>query len=334
MATRLGRKHTEEWKRRISESRKGKPVKNKYTDYYSDWINKYQQGVECRDIAVEYGCSPTTVSRVIRTRNIKRHIVKQSVNYETFSNLYSDGISAPEIASKFGCSDYCVYRALGLSGLERRDNSHARRKYSLDESFFDVINTIPKAYWLGFISADGCISSNANRLIIDLSAKDSNTIYQFLSDLKSDISPNFYKGGMGKTRNAVRISINNKNLINTLKLHGITPRKSLTLNFCENVPGSLRNGYIRGYFDGDGSLYFDKAKKPYFALVGTTMFLKSVQDTMVDELGLNRTKIRSKGKINELRYIGKNNVLKVRDWLYQGGRPWMQRKKDRFDSIG
>lgn len=159
-------------------------------------------------------------------------------------------------------------------------------------------------------------------------------VYKFISDLKSDLLPDFYMGGHGKAQNMVRISINNRHLINSLKSCGLTPRKSLTLEFSESVPRQLQNSYIRGYFDGDGSIYFDTSGKPYFALVGTATFLKRVQDIMVKEIGLNYTKIRSKGKISELRYIGKNNAIKVRDWLYSGGQTWMQRKKDRFDSIG
>lgn len=31
------------------------------------------------------------------------------------------------------------------------------RKYSVNEIFFEVINTEEKAYWLGFIFADGCV---------------------------------------------------------------------------------------------------------------------------------------------------------------------------------
>ena len=36
------------------------------------------------------------------------------------------------------------------------------RKYNVNHDFFESINTEERAYWLGFISADGCISERYN----------------------------------------------------------------------------------------------------------------------------------------------------------------------------
>jgi hypothetical protein len=251
------------------------------------------------------------------------------------AELYKNGVDAPEIARQYDVTTPAVYYALDRMRVKRRDDSHAHQRYTLNENFFDVIDNEKKAYWLGFISADGCINSGKkNRLAIRLSAKDSIILNGFLEDVESNKSIYYSMGGKSKNLNFARVVIDNLTLISSLKRLGITPQKSLTLEFCKQVPRRLINSYIRGYFDGDGSIYFDKSGKPTFALVGTVPFLNDVMSVLVSDLGLNPIKIRSKGKISELRYSGRNNALRIRNWLYDGNAPWLQRKKDRFDSIG
>lgn len=335
-AHRLGKKHSPDTIEKIRAAGIGRPHKNKYTEHYADWIRLYKSGMKAREIASQYGCSVSNVAFILSSRGVPTHNKKHSKYYSMWAELYASGKSAPCIASEFNCNVADVLYGVQKMNVKTRDMSHAHREYELDETFFDVIDTINKAYWLGFISADGTISSrpDQNQLTIALSARDADRIYEFLLDIKSNITPSFYNANGGKCANIVRINVANQSFVNALKGHKVTPRKSLTLEFCNDVPPNLLHSYIRGYFDGDGSIYFDKNKKPYFAIVGTVPFLKRVQSILISELKLNETKIRSKGKISELRYSGTRNVLKIKNWLYQDDGPKMQRKKDRFESIG
>lgn len=331
---RLNKKMSPDAKRRISIANSGKKRESKFSSYYTEWAKLYEEGIECDEIASRFGCSRATVYNILQSMDITKHKNSISGYHSDFVKLYNSGMSTPDIAKLFACSNVGVLYGLKKSGISPRDASHAHRKYSLDEEFFDTIDTDHKAYWLGFISADGCISSSSNRLIIGISARDSDRLYEFLRDIKSDAEPRFYKGGFNKACDMVQVNVNNKRLVGDLKKHAVAPAKSLIMCFCDDVPDHLLNSYILGYFDGDGSIYFDKSGKPYFAMVGTSQFLERVQNILINKLNLNKTKLRSKGKISELRYIGKNNVIKIRNWLYDNNGPRMQRKKDRFDSIG
>lgn len=73
--------------------------------------------------------------------------------------------------------------------------------------------------------------------------------------------------------------ITNKHLWEILNSYGCTPRKSLTLQFPEkevfNSPNLVRH-FIRGYWDGDGCISYDKRKDsvvPRLSAVGTKQFL-------------------------------------------------------------
>lgn len=151
----------------------------------------------------------------------------------------------------------------------------------LDESVFDVIDSEEKAYWLGFIFADGTISS---------SPLDNNqtTQYQFELSLKlSDINhlekaKKFfgYKRKLYTDSYRCRLEFNNKHLWNILNSYGCTPRKSLTLKFPDKTifkESSLIRHFIRGYWDGDGCLTYKRIGYPTISVLGTEHFLTNIQ---------------------------------------------------------
>ena len=56
--------------------------------------------------------------------------------------------------------------------MKRYNFDITRRKYQVNEFFFDEIDSEEKAYWLGFIYADGYVNTNGNKFGINLSLKD------------------------------------------------------------------------------------------------------------------------------------------------------------------
>src|SRR3989338_7583602 len=68
-------------------------------------------------------------------------------------------------------------------------------------------------------------------------------------------------------------------LTSDLKNLGILPRKSLTIDF-PNVPEVFTADFIRGVFDGDGSVYFEKRSRRYPV---RTSFVSSSQE-FIEEL--------------------------------------------------
>jgi hypothetical protein len=73
---------------------------------------------------------------------------------------YLAGATAEEAAAQFGYSYMACIFGLKQRGITPRGRSEAHRRYAVDEAFFDVINTEEKAYWLGFLTADGTIREN------------------------------------------------------------------------------------------------------------------------------------------------------------------------------
>jgi hypothetical protein len=140
------------------------------------------------------------------------------------------------------------------------------RRYSLDESYFDNIDTLEQAYWLGFIAADGSIVDNERNhaLEITLQADDRNHLLKFADCIGSN-SP-----VTRDSHNGERIRIHSKYLIKSLADLGICSAKSLVVKPWDG-PAYLMPAYWRGLFDGDGCIHVRSSKRVYWSidLVGT-----------------------------------------------------------------
>ena len=156
-----------------------------------------------------------------------------------------------------------------------------------DETIFDSIDTEEKAYWLGFIFADGYISSSPLE-------ENTYTQYEFECSLQKDDYEHLEKmKKFFKLRNNIsiddyrcRLQVSSKHLWNVLNNYGCTPRKSLTLKFPdENIfkdtpkysKKTLLIHFIRGYWDGDGCLTYKRPGYPTITCISTESFLMGVQ---------------------------------------------------------
>lgn len=132
---------------------------------------------------------------------------------------------------------------------------HRRRKrgsYTLDEGYFDLVESEDQAYWLGFITADGgvTVSRKSYTLKLDLSARDADHVHLFSRALSSNRPVRY------RTRRGHHFAVaqaDSWHLIESLDRLGVTPRKSATAAPWAG-PSHLMPHYWRGLFDGDGSI--------------------------------------------------------------------------------
>lgn len=158
-----------------------------------------------------------------------------------------------------------------------------------NENIFDSIDTEEKAYWLGFIYADGTISSHKegekpkNTLEVSLKGDDIEHLRKFSIFLNSKKEIKLSKSKCAnKEYIRCRFSVSNKHLWETLNSYGCTPKKSLILTFPnENIfkDKSLIRHFIRGYFDGDGCISRNICTyivSPKVSIIGTKSFLENI----------------------------------------------------------
>ena len=147
---------------------------------------------------------------------------------------------------------------------------------AFDENVFDVIDTEEKAYWLGFLYADGHVGYKHNNIELGIDKRDYDHLvkFRYFLKLKSDKSITF-------SENICRVRVSSPNMHQKLIEKGCTPRKTLTLKFptIDIVPDRLIRHFLRGYVDGDGSLGLYHSKKgtddSCLHICGTPEFLTS-----------------------------------------------------------
>lgn len=213
------------------------------------------------------------------------------------------------------------------------------QKHKHNQDFFETIDTEEKSYWLGFLAADGCLSSreNGNRTVnLTQGKKDVSHLLRFKTILNA--TQKLYER-TNKTYGSVtfRLSISSQKMFSDLVDKGLTPRKSLTLKPPKNVPQELIRHWIRGYFDGDGSIhiYFDKRFKHRnnpLKFRGSFAGTQEVLTFIKEKINISGS-VRKPKNVNifYLRFSGKYQIEKVYHYLYNESTLFLNRKKNIFD---
>jgi len=204
--------------------------------------------------------------------------------YQEAERLYVDEkLSYTKIGQILGVGRKTVSHYLRKGGHESNlkfypNVDHSKyRKYQIDESVFETIDTEEKAYWLGMLYADGNVSDRSNDIEVTLQAEDYNHLLKLRDFFKTD-KPVYKKDKKkyDKTYEGYRLIICSKKIKQDLIRLGCLPRKSHILQFptTEQVPEHLMSHFVRGYFDGDGCITFaNKGVTLVIELLGTEDFL-------------------------------------------------------------
>lgn len=254
---------------------------------------------------------------------------------------YNLGKNLIQVGKIFNLKNHIIKRILKENGIKIRT-----KKYDVDENFFEKIDTEEKSYWLGFLYADGYIRKRNNKygnLHLKLSSKDYVHVELFKKSLKStNIIKNLnefylYKGEMKSSPSTI-IRINSTKLVDDLINQGCIQNKTKLMNFPNRIPDKLIRHFIRGYFDGDGSIHFSKLKRFIFYICSSSMnFLKEIEKIFTS-IGVTKTNFR---KANDGRNLYILTVYRINDlkriysYFYNdtSNKFYLNRKKEIFNNI-
>lgn len=251
------------------------------------------------------------------------------------ASLHAEGKSLREIERLTGIPRKRVSYELKQAGVEIKPRSKGTtgiRNYPMWEEAFEMIDTEEKAYWLGFLMADGDVNDRTYSIELSLQIRDIGHIEKMKAFLRTGV-PVKERLIAGKHK-AGRIQVCSKKLVQDLMRYGCVPRKSLKLEFPE-LPAELIPHFMRGYMDGDGTLYKRPDGQVEFSVLGTEAFLQRYQQELM-KLGLNETQITctgQEGKAFQLRYNGNRNVAVIVDYLYRDATIWLERKRDKIAHV-
>lgn len=282
----------------------------------------------------KYGHDVRTIKKILINANCYVTPYKKNISKKEIVNMikdYNNRIPICKISSKYSINRKRIVKLL----KENNVIDHQNHKFDFDRRFFENIDTEKKAYWLGFIYADGSVYKSkdniSHHLVIKLSSKDINHLYKFKNDFNLPHDVKLRKeNGFGGGFESARIRIVSKELVNDLIKHGCIPNKTLLLQF-PNINENLYNHFIRGYFDGDGSIsLIQKTQQKQITILGNYDFLCKIQEILTKNCNINKTKIAKKNKIYYLIYGGNNNAKKIENFLYANQTTCLDRKRETF----
>lgn len=207
-----------------------------------------------------------------------------------------------------------------------------------DEFFFDKIDTEEKAYWLGFIYADGYLN-NRNCVGIELDVKDKDHLEKFKKALQAELNVKIYhKNSTYGPQTNCRFIVHSKHMSSILLGYYKNIHKTFEGEF-PKIDKKLERHLVRGFFDGDGCISYSQKKDysksivtPSIGFIGTKETLEYIESlTPVDWHWSKRVK----NDTNNFQ-IGcgiVNQVLSFLHYMYDDATIYLDRKYERFQFV-
>jgi intein/homing endonuclease len=241
--------------------------------------------------------------------------------------LYKNGFKILEISKKFKTKPKKISFILRENGVPISARSCYRLPYSLNDSYFEIIDTEEKSYFLGFLFADGCVAEKSNR--ISLNINDIEILQKFSNAI--ELTKDFYKNPSHDK--AITLNFSSIKMKNDLIRLGCFPKKSLSLKFptSDQVPDHLIRHFIRGYFDGDGHIYV-KNHIFQFGIMSSKLFCEELK-LHFEKNGFVFYWDSCSSKAFRIRCCSKKHIINLRSYLYDNAGIFLSRKYNKIKEV-
>ncbi|MCC3406066.1 MAG: endonuclease [Microcoleus sp. PH2017_10_PVI_O_A] len=244
----------------------------------------------------------------------------KSEHKEQIISAFNQGMECREIPNYLGVSERAVSRVLKEADI----NTKRRNRYTLNESYFDVIDSQAKAYLLGLIAADGCVTQtnyvafeSIDKQLTEMLSRE----LQYSGEIRI-VQPQNYAPHY-------RINFSSEKLASSLHAYGIITGR--TFSGVTYFPNSkYLASYVLGYFDGDGCAYANKGRSGgLVCIVGSFEFACE----LARHLGMGSVQEHQFKKVYYWRIFSRKNIQAFYDFVYQYPRLGLQRKKTKIEDI-
>lgn len=251
--------------------------------------------------------------------------------------MYLDGMTVCAIARHFRVRTHTIATLLKANEVRIR----GPKKYlDIVTNFFEIIDTEEKAYWLGFLYADGYVNKLGSAIEVGLAIVDK----QHLELFRDTVAPSVpivertTQAGNDKDYPSCRLSVCGAEFVKHLTNKGCLNNKSLTLTFPSEqlVPLRLQNHFIRGYFDGDGSAIESTKDTIAVDFIGTAQILDGIQTVFVEcipgykWIGISPS---AGARSFHFRKTGVYNSDDISRFLYMDATVYLARKFNKFQKL-
>jgi phage antirepressor YoqD-like protein len=342
----------------LRTNKKHKKDGEEFVNFYLKNKNELSP-IKCAKI---FGLSKTTAYKYLKEHNVnldktdewekEREKARAAIpEYEA-----NELMSVRECAEKYNVTPHVLNKVLKQAGVKLHENVLVKTKmgtsyvggvktykyepHTLNESFFKAIDTEEKAYWLGFITADGSVfmHGDSSVLAIALAIRD----YDQLHRLKKALSAThpIYERKQHLSTLDKRYEICGLHMVlhgmeHDLMSHNVFPNKQTNEKPSSNIPDEYVKAYIRGFFDGDGwvSRYTRNTegyRRRWEIGIGSSLeMVKYIREKVLQEVGMTFDAPYSNGAIFNITTVDKTKIYKILKWLYGDTEYYLPRKYEK-----
>ena len=195
--------------------------------------------------------------------------------------------------------------------------------YDIDDTLFDVIDSEEKAYILGFVASDGHINKEG-KIKITLNIKDVDILKKIRDFVCRDIRVTYGK-------NTASLQISRMPIAKAFSRHLKIPfgePKSFTVQF-PDLPKHLTKHFIRGFFDGDGHITTNLARRNYF-YCGITSASPSMLESILSNTWSTFFAKHTTKEAYVIKYYSRWGIL-LADYLYKDSKIYLDRKYKSYE---
>lgn len=310
--------------------------------------NLHAEGMYGTEIARQMGVSSCTISDRLKSLNLKNNPKKPVFTKEEEDCIfarYIKGETIRQIAKDFPQSDDQINYILRKAGLTRRNGVQVH----FDENYFNIIEDENRAYFLGLLFADGNIKHfdgtrgkdrhKGWKTQISLNEKEGGDLIRELKRQMGDDRPLRVYDSLGTSGKYIRcsavVSFGSERLYNDLVKWGMTENKLEQPRLMPPLRPDLIHHFLRGCFDGDGSIFYSNGKRPQMGanICGSKPFLEQANVIFNEVVKTPHTKGRrvfDRGKFGSIHFGTAATCKKLFEYLYQDAHIYMKIKYDKF----
>ena len=312
----------------------------------ANWTNDEVEFLKCNFDKMSHdniGKQINKTESAVRAKCFDLNLYKKEKPWEDWElefvkNNYME-MSKSEISEVLNRSNDAIQVKANRMGLKKSP-------YFCDYHYFDVIDTEEKAYWLGFITADGWISKSektgAGVTGIELQYGDIGHLKKFNKSIGGNYQVterwrpcSISKKDPNKLNHMCIIRVFSLIMYDSLCKLGFSNNKSYNFSI-PNIQDDLIRHYLRGYFDGDGCLCFtNKSFKVNFITAS-----KKLNNDVADILIINKFNIIESNYINDFGTVmykidinRKQDKINFLDWIYKDSSIYLDRKYKKYLKI-
>jgi len=300
-------------------------------------IDMYKDNVGIDEIISVLDCEERDIRTVLKEFQIDRvyNTFSQELNNRVIQLYAEKKYTFDKICYTLLVSDTGIRKILNRNNVPRRSYSENNRRFNRNQHYFDVIDTPNKAYVLGMLYADGCNHTAHNAINIHLQEEDKEVLEKIKNELEyeGELRFNPLHEKNARHKNSYILCINDEYMSKKLEGLGVVNAKSLSLTFPTFLSEDLLSHFVRGYFDGDGCVYYyEKFQKCQTQTCGTRDFCEHLSQ-ILHSLGIKNS-IKHPKQCHENTVVlstnGNKSTYQFLSWLYKDADLKMDRKYQRY----